>query len=197
MQYSPLSSTFSSRDRHQGRTLVVSFDDAFTAVLIRIIFTVCLSVTAKRLADAAPCIDSESLTKMYMYQSHITPTDGECAIWAVADGTCQFQCRWSSFHSNLAPDTVRLLLDIPASPTVSQCTLCRQTARASPSIGNGTKPDAKRIKLTLYAQSLILSLEIHIYPHKNTCNVLRPKWWSQNHEFNIFFCIPQSYTTFH
>lgn len=80
MQYSPLSSTFGSRDWHQGRALVVSLDDAFTAVLIRIIFTVCLSVTAKRLADAAPCIDSESLTKIYMYQSHITPADRECAL---------------------------------------------------------------------------------------------------------------------
>ena len=60
-------------------------------------------------------------------------------FWVVVDETCLFLCRWSSLHSNLAPDTVRWLLDKPASPTVRQCTLCLQTVRVSPGVGNGSK----------------------------------------------------------
>lgn len=74
MQYSPLNATFSTGDGQQGGTLVLPLIEVFTAVLIRSIITVQLSITAKGLADAAPWIDDEtvSLTQMYM---NFTPTD--------------------------------------------------------------------------------------------------------------------------
>lgn len=140
--YSPLSTTFSTRDRHQGGALVVPLVDGFTAVFVRKIFTVWFSITVKGLTNAAPWVDNDtvSLTQIYIY---CFCTEDEHVVQVVVIRTYPFLCRWSSLHNNLAPDTVRLHLDISASPTVSQCTLCHQTVMASPSIGNGTRPEFK------------------------------------------------------
>lgn len=108
-----------------------------------------------------------SLTHSDFHVLNITPTDRECTVQAVVHETCQFLCRWSSLRSNQAPDTVCLLLDMPASPTVSQCTLCHQTVRASPSIWNGTKPNELKHKLALALTQYVHSL-VHIDPYKNT-----------------------------
>lgn len=46
---------------------------------------------------------------------------------------------WSSPHSNRAPNTARLPLDMQAFPTASPSKASRRTAMVSPDIGNGTE----------------------------------------------------------
>lgn len=91
-QYSPLNTTFSTRDGQQGGTLVVPLIEVFTVVLIRRIITVQLSITAQGLADAAPWRDDEtvSLTQMSM---NFTPTHRERTVQVVIKETCPILCR--------------------------------------------------------------------------------------------------------
>lgn len=86
----------------------------------------------------------------------------------VVDGTCHFLHRWRSLHSNLATYTVPLVLGTAASPT-NHRTLCPQTVKVSPKVGNGTKAE---LKIQLHLNSLTVFILLHhlwaLDSHRNT-----------------------------
>lgn len=60
VQGSPLDAAFDARNGQEGGTFVLPLVDVLAIIFVREVVTVCLSVAAQGLADAAACGDSEA-----------------------------------------------------------------------------------------------------------------------------------------